>query len=271
MKKSINSIAIGSFDGIHLAHQALISRADGVVIIERNSGYLTAGYRRSLYIDKPCYFYHLDRLKSLTPKLFVDRLKEDFPQLREIIVGYDFYFGKNREGNSQVLERLFDGKITVIDEITLDSISIHSRTIKKYLIDTNIEMVNRLLGRAYNIDGVVIKGQGVGKKSLVATLNLSTQGYQLPASGVYATYTTIDGKRLESISFIGHRITTDGSFAVETHILDCDIGEVCGRVEIEFISFIRENRKFDSLKALKGAIELDLVEAREILEGLVSA
>lgn len=271
MKKGINSIAIGSFDGIHLAHQALISRADGVVIIERNGGYLTAGYRRSLYIDKPCYFYHLDRLKALTPKLFVARLKEDFPELREIIIGYDFHFGKDKEGNSRVLESLFDGEVTVIDEITIDGVSIHSRTIREYLIGGDIEMANRLLGRVYSIDGVVMRGQGLGKKSLVPTLNLSIQGYQLPSSGVYATYTTIDDKRRESISFIGHRITTDGSFAVETHILDYDIGEVVGRVEIEFISFIRKNRKFDSLKALKGAIESDLVEAREILEGLVSA
>jgi riboflavin kinase/FMN adenylyltransferase len=271
MKKGINSIAIGSFDGIHLAHQALISRADGVVIIERNSGYLTAGYRRSLYIDKPCYFYHLDRLKALTPKLFVARLREDFPQLKEIIIGYDFHFGRDKEGNAELLKELFDGVVTIIDEVTIDSISIHSRTIKEYLIEGNIEMANRLLGRYYSLDGVVTRGQGLGKKELVATINLSTVGYQLPLSGVYATYTTIDGIKRRSVSFIGHRITTDGSFAVETHILGCDIGEVCGRVEIEFVSFIRTNRKFDSLESLKSAIESDLIEARDILEGLISA
>ena len=79
-KNSITSIAIGSFDGIHLAHQQLIDKVDALVIIERNGGYLTPGYKRSLYTDKECYFYHFEKVRDLSPEAFVAKLNTDFPQ-----------------------------------------------------------------------------------------------------------------------------------------------------------------------------------------------
>jgi len=89
--------------------------------------------------------------------------------------------------------------------------------------------------------------------------------YQLPLEGVYATQTKIADTWLPSVSFLGHRVTTDGSYAVETHILDKNIGEIHGRVWLEFVGFIRENRKFDGLDALKEQILKDIKRAREIL------
>ncbi|MCK5854757.1 MAG: bifunctional riboflavin kinase/FAD synthetase, partial [Sulfurovaceae bacterium] len=73
----------------------------------------------------------------------------------------------------------------------------------------------------------------------------------------------IDNIWLPSVSFFGHRVTTDGSFAVETHILDKDIGTITGKIELEFIAFIRDNQKFEGLKALKDAIYQDIMRARE--------
>ena len=75
---TIKSIAIGSFDGIHIAHKSLIDQVDALVIIERNGGYLTSGYRRSNFTSKMCCFYHFDKIKLLSPQEFVDRVKEDF-------------------------------------------------------------------------------------------------------------------------------------------------------------------------------------------------
>ncbi|MEJ2498223.1 MAG: riboflavin kinase [Sulfurovaceae bacterium] len=190
----IRSIALGAFDGIHLAHQELIRRVDGVVIIERGNGRLTPGFVREQYIAKPKFFYHFD---------------------------------------------------------------------KETLEAGNIKVANRLLGRAYKICGTVIAGQGVGKKQLVPTINLKVQDYILPKEGVYVTQTVIDGICYESVSFIGHRESTDGSFAVETHILDKDIQAVFEKVEIVFLDFIRENRKFDDLDRLKKQIDLDIKTARQ--------
>jgi len=113
----IKSIAIGSFDGIHLGHQALIDKVDALVIIERNGGYLTPGYKRSLFTSKVCCFYHFDKIKSLTAEAFVHKLEVDFPALEMIVVGYDFHFGKGKTGNAEILQALCDREVLVVDEV----------------------------------------------------------------------------------------------------------------------------------------------------------
>ena len=265
-KNQIKSIAIGSFDGIHLAHRTLIDKADALVIIERNGGYLTPGYKRSNFIDKICCFYHFDVIKSLTPEDFVHKLTMDFPSLETIIVGYDFHFGKNKAGNAQMLETLCNKEVLIIDEVSYEGIPVHSRTIKTYLREGKVEMANKLLGRTHTIEGEVVRGQGLGKKELVPTINLNVKGYQLPLEGVYATRTQIDGEWFNSVSFLGHRVTTDDSFAVETHILDKEVDEVRGNIVLAFVNFIRENKKFDSLDALKKQIEDDISAAKVLLK-----
>ena len=265
LNNTIKSIAIGSFDGLHIAHQKLIEEAEAIVIIERNGGYLTPGYRRSLYTPKLCCFYHFDKIKSLSPQEFVQKLNENFPKLEKIVVGYDFAFGKEKAGDAAHLDELFEAEVCIVKEVSYEGISVHSRTIKKYLKEGNIEMANCLLGRKYRIDGEVVRGQGLGKRELVATLNLLVYSYQLPKEGVYATRTKIENRWYNSVSFLGHRVTTDGSFAVETHILDEDVGVVHGEVWLEFIAFIRENKKFNGLEQLKKQIEDDILKAKEIL------
>lgn len=265
LKNEIKSIAIGSFDGIHLAHKTLIDQADALVIIERNGGYLTPGFKRSYFTSKICCFYHFDAIKGLTPEAFVSKLKNDFPALEKIVVGYDFHFGKNKAGNAQVLASLFDKEVVIVDEVSYAGIPVHSRTIKEYLRVGKIGMANHLLGRIYHIEGKVMQGQGLGKKALVPTVNLSIQEYQLPLEGVYATRTFIDETWFDSVSFLGRRVTTDDSYAVETHILDRSIGQIEGTVALAFIEFIRENRKFDRLERLKAQIEVDIVEAKKCL------
>jgi len=265
VSNTIKSIAIGSFDGIHIAHQTLIAQAEALVIIERNGGYLTPGYKRSLYTSKVCCFYHFDKIKSLTPQEFVAKLREDFPALEKIVVGYDFAFGKEKIGDAVHLDELFNGEVFIVKEVSCEGISVHSSTIKSYLKDGNVEMANCLLGRKYSIDGEVVKGQGLGKKELVPTLNLSVNHYQLPMEGVYATRTLIKGEWLPSVSFLGHRVTTDGSFAVETHILNKDVGLVQGQVWLEFVAFMRVNQKFNGLDILKQQIKEDISKTKKIL------
>jgi riboflavin kinase/FMN adenylyltransferase len=259
---TIKSIAIGSFDGIHLAHQQLIKRVDALVIIERNGGYLTPGYKRTHYTDKACYFYHFEKVRALTPEAFVEKLCSDFPNLEKIVVGYDFHFGKEKAGNAALLSSLFSKEVEIVNEVKIEGISIHSRTIKNYLKEGNVMMANRLLGRTYEIDGFVVPGQGLGAKELVPTINVNVRQYQLPLEGVYATSTKIEGVWYDSVSFLGHRVTTDGSFAVESHILDRDIRELGEEITIVFQRRIRANQKFDTLEALKRQIVLDMEEAR---------
>ncbi len=261
--EEIKSIAIGSFDGIHIAHQRLIEQVDAVVVIERCTGYLTPGHKRSYYTDKPLFFYFLDTIKGLGAEEFVQKLEKDFPYLEKIVVGYDFHFGKGREGDAEHLSALFDEEVIIVDEVKLDGTSVHSKVIKERLKQGDIESANKFLGRKYSISGEVIKGQGLGAKELVPTLNLKILNYQLPLEGVYATHTRIGNTWLPSVSFIGHRIITDGSFAVETHIIGEDLGGVSGEVEMEFLAFIRGNKKFDSLEQLKDQISIDIATAEQ--------
>lgn len=262
LTNQITSVAIGSFDGIHLAHQALLHQVEAVVIIERNSGYLTRGYRRTLFTQKPCFFYHFDKIKSLNPEAFLQKLQSDFPHLKKIVVGYDFHFGKDKKGDIHTLQSLYDAEVEIIKEVTIEGISVHSRTIKSYLQEGNIEKANLLLGREYLIEGKVIQGQGLGKKELFPTLNLEVEGYQLPLNGVYASRTLIEGEWFDSISFLGHRVSTDGLYAIETHILDKQIGQLRGEVALKFVAFIRENKKFSNLEALKAQIKRDISKAK---------
>ena len=265
IENNISSIAIGSFDGIHLAHQQLIAKAEAIVVIERGIGSITAGYKRALYTTKPIFFYHFNNIKELSPKEFIEMINYDFPNLKKIVVGYDFVFGKNKQGDTKTLKKLFSNSVDVVDEIKYNNISIHTRVIKDYIKQGDISTSNRLLGRRYTIDGDIVKGQGLGAKELVATLNLTIQEYQLPKDGVYATYTMIDKKRYRSVSFIGHRVTTDGSFAVETHLLDTTLSNTPKSATIEFVEFIRDNMKFDKLEELKAQIELDIDKCFRIL------
>ncbi|MFT7824620.1 MAG: bifunctional riboflavin kinase/FAD synthetase [Sulfurimonas sp.] len=263
----IKSIAIGSFDGLHRGHQALIAQVEALVIIERNGGYLTPGYKRSCYTDRTCCFYHFDKTKGLSAEAFVARVLEDFPHLEKIVVGYDFHFGKNKGGNGALLKKLFEGEVTIVDQVSYEGIPVHSRTIKQYLKEGNVRMANALLGREYLIEGEVIRGQGLGKKELLPTINLFVDHYQLPREGVYATRTSVGDQRYASVTFIGHRVSTDGSHAVETHLLNVSIHEhqVTESVTVEFVQSIRQNRRFDDLKALKAQIMEDIRQAKVFL------
>lgn len=263
---NIKSIAIGSFDGIHLGHRALIDQVEAVVIIERNGGYITPGYKRSFCLEQSCFFYHFEHIRSLSAKEFVEKLYEDFPKLETIVVGYDFGFGYKKEGNTSLLKELFKGKVVIVDEVKEEEISVHSRTIKGYIAEGKIDLVQKLLGRPFVVSGKVVSGQGLGKKELVPTINLNVYDYDLPKNAVYATRTKIDNEWFPSVSFLGLRVTTDGAFAVETHVLDKEIAVIKGTVWLEFVRFIRENQKFESLELLKKQIFLDMIQAKNILK-----
>jgi riboflavin kinase/FMN adenylyltransferase len=155
----------------------------------------------------------------------------------------------------------------VIDEVCHHGDSVHSHKIRAKLQIGDIKGANAFLGHNYTIDGMLTKGQGIGKKELVATINLKAKEYLVPREGVYVTLTRIDDEEHlhPSVSFVGHRVTTDGSFAIESHILD---GEVTchEKASISFIDFIRNNEKFETLPELKEAIKKDIAKASRELQ-----
>lgn len=268
IKKS-TSIAIGGFDGMHIGHQQLFRELDAqstIVVIETGYANLTPKKEREHFTHFPLLYLELENIRHLSGEEFIAFLKEKFPKLQKIVVGYDFHFGKDRKYSHKELKELFDGEVAVVEEVSLHGDSVHSHKIRAKLQIGDIIGANAFLGHNYTIKGSVVSGQGIGKKELYATINIEAEGFLMPKEGVYATLTRIDDEEHfhPSVSFVGHRVTTDGSFALESHILDGEV--LCTeKASISFVNFIRENKKFASLEELKKAIQKDrTIAAKEL-------
>lgn len=261
----VKSLAIGHFDGMHLGHIELFKRLcenGAILVIEKDKPKLTP--KREEFVKFPIYYKNINDIKEQNGSKFISNLRQEFPNLKRIVVGYDFKFGFNKSSNASDLQRFFQGEVVVVDEVFCDKISVHTSKIKQLLEEGNISKASCLLGRRYFIQGSVIKGQGIGQKELFATLNLDTDNYFLPAYGVYATISYVNDKSFKSVTFIGNRDSTDSKFSVETHILE-KFEEETKSVKVEFIEFIRKNIKFSDLKELKAQISQDIVKANNIL------
>lgn len=265
---TITSICIGKFDGIHLAHQAIFSKLppkDCLVLL-----ICKGGERQALtpnpqdFTSLPVYYLELESIKDMGDSEFANFLLSYLPHLKEIVVGYDFLFGKNRAYTPRDLQEFFE--VVIVPEICLEGEAIHTQGIIYALKNGEISRANAMLGRTYHIQGEVVKGQGLGRERLVPTLNLLCKGYVLPQSGVYATMSEIEGVRYKSVSFLGHRVSTDGEFAIETHLLDTDLTTPPQKVAIYFYQKLRDNQKFESLEELRKQIKQDILEAQKSLD-----
>ena len=285
--KQITSLAIGKFDGIHLGHRKLLELLGdrgAVLIIDKvieqnlishnpsvqNQGFLISLQDRLNRLPN-AYFVELASVAYMSGEEFVATLLESLPSLETIIVGYDFRFGRDRLCGADDLRRLCEIRQSsqeraieaiVVPKVCYGEIPLHASVIKDFIKHGDIAVANAMLGWCYSVSGEVVRGQGIASKELFPTINIRAQGYVLPASGVYAT--RVDGKM--AVSFFGHRVSTDGEYAIESHIIDSEITQVPERLTIQMYKKIRENRRFDSLQELKAQIECDIKQAREILE-----
>ncbi len=255
---------------MHLAHQQLFSnlcKNGAIVVIQTTYANLSPKTHRNEHTDYPIFYYPLENIKHLSGEEFVKLLYEEFPNLEKIVVGYDFHFGHKASSSTEDLKKLFKGEVQVIDEFKVDGIAVHSRVIREYLREGNIKNANRLLGYEYLISGIHIKGQGLGNKQFVPTINLDVDEFLLPKEGVYITRTLVNGKYLPSVSFIGHRVTTDGKYAVESHILSGLEKEPLSKtVKIKFFEKLRDNMKFEAYGDLKLQIMNDIKEAKNFFK-----
>lgn len=268
--KDSTAIAIGGFDGMHIGHQHLFDALGDkgtIVVIETGYANLTPGSERENFSHHPVMYIDLDEVRHLSGEEFIELLKERFPKLEKIVVGYDFHFGKNRKYSYEDLKILFSGEVVVIDEVTHNNDSVHSHKIRAKLQIGDIKGANAFLGHNYTIRGNHVAGQGIGKKELYATINIEAKKFLTPKEGVYVTLTRVDNEEHyhPSVSFVGHRVTTDGSFAIESHILDGEVNCKKG-ASISFVNFIRNNEKFETLEELKAAIKKDIAIASQELK-----
>lgn len=270
------SIAIGSFDGMHLGHQELLNVLNKS---EFNSAVLTFSYiKKSSHINSSILttlqdreelsckygihnFYYLDftdELKNTTAEDFITDYLEK-ANIKEIIIGEDFRFGTKGTGTYKLLEKLLPQvKVIVCSMIDNDQGNKISTTeIIKLIVSGEIETANRYLGREYKISGRVVMGYQNGHKLGFPTANIQLSNqYTIPRNGVYATYLTIDGHRYLSMTNIGTHPTIDElkNATIETHIFDYNEEIYNKEVSLEFLSFIRDENKFSNIDDLKAEL-----------------
>ena len=217
------AVAIGNFDGMHLGHQKLFENLGehGAIIVILTGGgtKLTPFASRQAFTNKKIFYCDLRAIKSLSGGEFIELLEQNFINLQKIVVGEDFRFGRDRAWGVEFLRREFHGQTCVVGEFCLSGGGVHSSRIKELLSRGRCEEAAELLGRNYEICGRVVRGQGRGAREFVATLNLDASGYFMPKSGVYVSLARAGSKEFASVSFLGHRLSTDRAFALETHIL----------------------------------------------------
>lgn len=293
-KFSNSIITLGNFDGLHLGHQELIK-----MVIKRaketGSVSLVVTFRPhplkilapekcpsliSIYEEKIRLFEKLGidvlvkipftlAFSSITPRDFVKRILCGLLGAKEIFVGYNYRFGRGREGNIQKLKELgeeFGFKVIEVEQISLNGEVISSSKIRHLLKDGEVEYATRLLGRHYAITGIVIKGDGRGKDLGFPTANIAAKHAIIPADGVYAVRLFVRDKYYDGIANIGIRPTFNKKDpTTEVHVFDFNEDLYGEEITVYFLQKIREEKKFMNADALIQQIKSDIATAKSIL------
>ena len=287
-------ITLGNFDGIHLGHQELVR-----MVIRRareiNGQSMVVTFRPhplkvlapekcppliSIYEEKIPLFEKLGidvlvkipfslRFAEMTPRQFVKEILCDTLGAKDIFVGYNYRFGKGREGTTQTLKQMgreFGFSVHEVDQISLDGEVISSTKIRQFLKNGEVEHAARLLGRPYAITGIVIKGDSRGKSLGFPTANIASKHSIIPSNGVYAVKLLARERCLDGIVNIGVRPTFGTrSLAIEVHVFNFNEDLYGEEITLFFIRKIREEKKFGTPQALIDQITKDISTAKEIL------
>src|SRR5690606_10815961 len=204
---------------------------------------------------------------QLTSEDFIQKVLVDKIQTKVLVIGYDHRFGKDREGGFDHLVANKDRYGFELEEIPredIDNISISSTKIRTALAEGKVDIARLCLGRDFELDGVIIKGQQLGRSIGFPTANIKIlHDYKLiPGDGAYAVAVNLDNKTYQGMLNIGNRPTVNGlERTVEVNVFDFSGDLYDKRLSIGFKVFLRAERKFDSLEELKAQLEKDKLKA----------
>ena len=283
-------VTVGKFDGFHLGHRSLLAEVlkeaehglaacvvsfSTPVDIERSMIYTREEQRKlceSMGIDVLAEYPLDESLREMAAEQFVSEILCKRLQAKVIVAGEDFRFGKDRAGDVTLLQNLeetYDYRTVCIPKVTEKTVRISSTGIRKLLAEGDVSAANEMLGRPYAVFGEVLHGKKLGRTLGFPTMNLIPPTQKLlPAYGVYVTKTNVDGQWFDGITNIGLRPTVDSDkqVSVETHLFAYE-GDLYGKqVEVQFLHFLRPERKFADVEALRAAMLEDLKNAKAILE-----
>ncbi|MDE0561183.1 bifunctional riboflavin kinase/FAD synthetase [Algoriphagus sp. NF] len=290
-------VTSGTFDGVHLGHQKILQRIreiaksiKGETILltfwphprlvlypkEHNLRLLStfeekAKLLRQFGIDHLISIPFTKEFSQLTSQEFIQRILVDKIRTKKLVIGYDHRFGKNREGSFEYLQQHsgeFGFDLEEISRQDVDEIGVSSTKIRNALESGDIITANNFLGRPYELNGLVIKGQQIGRSIGFPTANVHIpNSYKLiPKDGVYAVEASVNGSLYKAMLNIGNRPTVDGSSkSVETHLFDFQGDLYDKQITIYLRDYLREEQKFESLEALKSQLMIDQQRAKMIL------
>jgi riboflavin kinase/FMN adenylyltransferase len=193
----------------------------------------------------------------------------DWLHVVEVWVGANFLFGHQRAGTFSVLRSLgarYGFRAEEIDPIRYKDFVVSSTRVRRLVSEARVDEAGALLGHHYFIDGTVVRGAGRGKGIGVPTANIASENDLVPPAGVYATFTTVDGRILPSVTNIGLRPTFGDTAdpVVESHLLDADQDLYGARVRTSFVQRLRDERTFSDVDALRAQIDADVRSARRL-------
>ncbi|GHC62506.1 bifunctional riboflavin kinase/FAD synthetase [Roseibacillus persicicus] len=291
------SLALGVFDGVHLGHQAVMARAverareagglAGVLTFEPHPIQVLAPERaprrllaslehkerllEDLGLDLLVVVEFTREFASWSAGDFLAELRRA-ERLHSLAMGRDWCFGKNRGGNVELLEKFGQEHGVAIDAVSAVMVAgerISSTRIRQALRDGNLAAAEEMLGRLYSVMGTVSEGKKLGRELGFPTANLVPQSEQLPPDGVWAVEARWDGAWHPAVANLGRRPTVGGDEdrMLEVHLLSWQ-GDLYGKeLEVRFRQFLRGEKKFDGLEALKEQIGRDVESARKLLVG----
>lgn len=295
-------VTIGNFDGVHKGHRALFEKVKQraaelkgtsvVVTFEPHPARvlnpdtitpLITIYEQKVElieqtgIDVLVCIHFTREFAAVTARTFVEDILVKRLGVRSMVIGKDYAFGKNREGNEAFLEKC--GQAMGFDVISVDWVDwqggriqsadrqhrISSTAVRELVRAGRVKDAPALLGRYYQVRGTVVSGRGRGAASLgFPTANIELKDELCPADGVYAVLVTHASRQYKGVANIGYSPTFDDHiFTVEVHILDFHDYINGDRINVDFIERIRDEKKFDGIDALKVQIQRDIDQARE--------
>ncbi len=290
-------LTIGNFDGVHKGHQAMLKKIKKACEIKKlklavitfnphpqkilnpeKIKFLISSYEQrrkiisQLGVDYLVEIPFTRDFSTLAPEEFLENFVFIYPNINTFFLGYDFAFGANKKGDHGVVKSICDKKsifVEVQPKYEINNLIISSSLIRSEISKGDFNLVNSILGRPFHLEGVVIKGEGRGKKIGFPTANIQPMDdLILPDRGVYITKTHYRDMTFKSITNIGVNPTfkDDNILNIETNIFDFNLDIYGERIDIEFLSKVRNEKKFSTVNDLISQISMDVKMAKNFFK-----
>lgn len=299
IKNLAKTITVGTFDGVHIGHKKILNRVVSLakknkltptvltlfphprmVLQKADDIKLLNTIQERIEILKNCGIEDVivkefnQDFANLSAEDYVKKVLVDELNTKQIVIGYDHHFGKNRSANIKDLKKfaeLYDFKVEEISAQDIEDVTVSSTKIRNALDSGKVSIANSYLGYNYFINGEVVKGRGLGRTLDFPTANIQIkETYKLiPADGVYVVKSTFESTTIYGMMNIGTNPTVDGKKrSIEVNFFNFNKDIYGETLRIEFLKWIRSEQKFENLDALKSQLNSDMKTAKDVIKNL---